>query len=126
MRWPLTSYSPGLVTTTRRTFCEPTGLVILLRPSTTAKSSAGPSEHCQLKGVYALHQSRKETHETVVPLVYVCEAKNDDDAERIHRLVWNQNIAPFLIVVSQKAIRLYSGFRYERAGRRAKTPSKAC
>jgi hypothetical protein len=81
-------------------------------------------EHCQLKGVYALHQGRKEAHETVVPLVYVCEAKNDDDAERIHRLVWNQNIAPFLIVVSQKAIRLYSGFRYERAGDSAKTPKQ--
>ena len=79
------------------------------------------AEHCQLKGVYALHHSRKEAHETVVPLVYVCEAKNDDDSERIHRLVWNQNIAPFLIVVSQKAIRLYSGFRYERAGDAAKT-----
>jgi len=78
-------------------------------------------KHCQLKGVYTLHQSRKETHETLVPLVYICEAKNDDDAERIHRLVWNQNIAPFLIVVSQKAIRLYSGFRYGRAGDGTKT-----
>ena len=74
------------------------------------------AKHCQLRGVYALRQSRKEAHETVVPLVYVCEAKDDDDAERIHRLVWNQNIAPFLVVISQKAIRLYSGFRYERAG----------
>ena len=79
------------------------------------------TEHCQLKGVYVLHQSRKEAHETVVPLVYVCEAKSDADAERIHRLVWNQNIAPFLIVVSQKAIRLYSGFRYARARDTAKT-----
>src|ERR1700678_4380357 len=77
--------------------------------------------HCQLKGVYALHQKRKDAHETVVPLVYVCEAKNDDDAEHIHRLVWNQNITPFLIVVSQKAVRLYSSFRYERAGDAAKT-----
>ena len=82
------------------------------------------AEHCQLKGVYALHQGRGEAQETVVPLVYVCEAKNDDDAERIHRLVWNQNIAPFLIVVSQKAIRLYSGFRYERAGEASKTPKQ--
>ncbi len=80
------------------------------------------AEHCQLKGVYALRQSRKESQETLVPLVYICEAKNDDDAERIHRLVWNQNIAPFLIVASQKAIRLYSGFRYERATDGAKTP----
>ena len=63
----------------------------------------------------------RKDQETVVPLVYVCEAKNDDDAERIHRLVWNQNIAPFLIVVSQKAVRLYSGFRYERANAKKKT-----
>src|SRR5260370_39297525 len=82
------------------------------------------TEHCQLKGVYALHQSKKETHETIVPLVYVCEAENEDDAERIHRLVWNQNIAPFLIVVSPKAIRLYSGFRYDPASNVAKTPEQ--
>ncbi len=79
------------------------------------------TKHCQLKGVYALRQSRKDAQETVVPLVYLCEAKNDDDAERIHRLVWNQNIAPFLIVVSQKTIRLYSGFRYGRATDGSKT-----
>jgi hypothetical protein len=82
------------------------------------------AEHCRLKGVYALRQKRKEAHETVVPLVYLCEAKSDEDAERIHRSVWNQNIAPFLIVVSQKAIRLYSGFRYERANDAAKTPKQ--
>jgi N-6 DNA Methylase len=83
------------------------------------------AERCQLQGVYALHQGRKGAHETVVPLVYVCEAKKDDDAERIHRSVWNQNIAPFLIVVSPKAIRLYSGFRYERAADEAKkTPEQ--
>lgn len=80
--------------------------------------------HCRLKGVYTLHQGRKDAHETVVPLVYVCEARDDDDAERIHRLVWNQNVAPFLIVVSRKSIRLYSGFRYERATEAEKTPKQ--
>jgi hypothetical protein len=82
------------------------------------------TEHCQLKGVYALRQSRKDIHETVVPLVYICQAKNDDDAERIHRLVWNQNTVPFLIIVSQKAIRLYSGFRYGRATDGSKSPTQ--
>ena len=80
--------------------------------------------HCHLKGVYSLHQGDAAGRDTVVPLVYVCETKDDDDAERIHRLVWNQDIVPFLIVVSQKTIRLYSGFRYDRPGSDPKGPEQ--
>jgi methylase of polypeptide subunit release factors len=68
---------------------------------------------CHLHGVYSLRDSSAKGRDTVVPVVYVCEAESDEDAERIHRLVWNQNVVPFLIVASQRSIRLYSGFRYE-------------
>lgn len=69
--------------------------------------------HCSLHGVYSLRDSSAKGRDTVVPVVYICEAQSDADAERIHRLVWNQNVVPFLIVVSQQSIRLYSGFRYQ-------------
>ena len=71
------------------------------------------SEHCHLHGVYSLRQSESNGRDAVIPVVYVCEATDERDAERIHRLVWNQNIVPFLIVASPRTIRLYSGFRYE-------------
>jgi hypothetical protein len=48
-----------------------------------------------------------------VPVVYVIETPDDAMARRIHRLVWNQNLAPFVIVVSPQQVRLYPGFAYE-------------
>ncbi len=70
-------------------------------------------EKCQLQGVYALRETAQNGAESITPVVYVCEARNDADAHEIHRLVWNQNVVPFVIVVTPKEIRLYSGFRYE-------------
>ena len=52
--------------------------------------------------------------DTVVPVVYVCEAQDKREADCIHRRVWNQNVVPFLILAAPNTIRLYSGFRYER------------
>ena len=49
----------------------------------------------------------------MTPIVYVCQADDETQAGEIHRLVWNQDIAPFLIVVTPQTIRLYSGFLYE-------------
>lgn len=72
-------------------------------------------QHCNLQGVYTLRQSETKERDAVIPVVYVCEAKDERDAERIHRLVWNQNVVPFLIVASRTEVRLYSGFRYEPA-----------
>lgn len=70
-------------------------------------------ERCSLQGVYSLRQTGQEGRDVVVPVVYVCEARDHEHAERIHRRVWNQNVVPFLIITSPKDIRLYSGFRYE-------------
>ena len=49
-----------------------------------------------------------------MPVVYVCEARDEAAARRIHRLVWNQDIAPFLLVRTPHGIRLYSGFEFPR------------
>ncbi len=63
-----------------------------------------------LQGVYTL---KDEAGQSIVPLVYVCEAASEEAAKQIHKSVWNQNIVPFLLVSSPRHIRLYSGFQYE-------------
>lgn len=73
-----------------------------------------------LKGVYALRERVDGGRETLVPLVYVCEIKDDEAATEVHRLVWNQNVVPLLILISPKAIRVYPGFQFDRS--RTTTP----
>lgn len=63
-----------------------------------------------LKGVYTLRNPRASAGTPVVPVVYVCEAESDEKANEIHKLVWNQDVAPFVLVTTPKSIRLYSGF----------------
>ncbi|HUT29564.1 MAG TPA: hypothetical protein VMX13_07225 [Sedimentisphaerales bacterium] len=78
-------------------------------------AQAEKEEHCNLKGVYTLlYSPHKLSTSSLTPVVYVCEADNEAKAEQIHKRVWNQNIVPFLIVVTPKNIRLYSGFEYKR------------
>ncbi len=75
---------------------------------------AEEKEHCNLKGVYTLlYPPDKLSSSSLTPVVYVCEADNEAKAAKIHRRVWNQNIVPFLIVVTPRNIRLYSGFEYD-------------
>jgi len=73
------------------------------------------SEKCNLHGVYTLKTPEKNhpSHEVLIPVVYVCEANTEQQAREIHRLVWNQNIVPFLIILSPKTIRLYPGFNFD-------------
>lgn len=68
---------------------------------------------CRLQGTYTLRQPTDDHRDVVTPIVYVCQADNEIQAGEIHRLVWNQDIAPFLIVATPQTIRLYSGFLYE-------------
>ena len=46
------------------------------------------------------------------PVIYVCDAQTTEEADRIHRLVWNQNVVPFVLVRTSNEIRVYSGFAY--------------
>jgi hypothetical protein len=55
----------------------------------------------------------------VVPVVYVCEAETEADADHIHRLIWNQNIVPFVLVMTPGMVRLYTGFRHATSGQPA-------
>src|SRR3989339_2208907 len=77
-------------------------------------TQAEKQDRCKLKGVYALLDSPdKLSSSSLTPVVYVCEADNQAEAAKIHKRVWNQNIVPFLVVVTPKNIRLYSGFEYD-------------
>jgi hypothetical protein len=73
------------------------------------------AEPCSLQGVYTLQSWTRGPMKPVVPVVYVCKARTRDEADAIHRLVWNQDVVPFLFVQTPLEIRLYSGFRYDRA-----------
>ena len=66
------------------------------------------SKLCGLQGVYTL----KDDNQSNIPLVYVCEVTDEEQADIIHRRVWNQDIVPFLLLVSPNHVRLYSGFEY--------------
>lgn len=72
-------------------------------------------EKCGLKGVYALdgNHGGKSSGKSIIPLVYVCEAESENQAIERHRLVWNQNCVPFLLVVTPKSVRLYPGFKFD-------------
>ncbi|HET6248286.1 MAG TPA: N-6 DNA methylase [Tepidisphaeraceae bacterium] len=67
-----------------------------------------------LRGVYALNQppSKQSNRETIVPIVYVCEAATESEAVECRRLTWNQNASPFVIVKTPTRIRLFSSFNY--------------
>lgn len=68
---------------------------------------------CGLKAVYSL---RSPGNAATIPLVYLSETHSEDQAAEIHRLVWNQNLVPFLIVSTPNRYVLYPGFRYGKEG----------
>jgi len=72
---------------------------------------------CGLKGVYAIDRNpgKPLAEKSIIPVVYVCEAASNKEAVEIHRLVWNQNSVPFVLVTTPSAIRLYPGFKFDAA-----------
>lgn len=70
-----------------------------------------------LRGVYTLRPQTGPTPDAIVPVVYVFEVASEEQAGKIHRLVWNQNVVPFVIVKTPNHINLYSGFRYNPEGK---------
>ena len=69
-------------------------------------------EKPRLQGVYTLRPPAPTSSTPLVPIVYICKAATEREADRIHRLVWNQNVVPFLIVHTSSGVKLYSGFRH--------------
>src|SRR5579864_5834515 len=66
-------------------------------------------------GIYVFQSSgEKNTAFSVRPAVYVAEAKTPEEAQVIHRNLWNLGQTPFLIIVLPTHIRVYTGFDYAR------------
>ncbi len=66
-----------------------------------------------LEAAYVVHPDpSKTTNRAPIPVVYVCSAKDEQTADVFHGKIWNQDIAPFIIVSSPGGLKLYSGFRY--------------
>lgn len=71
---------------------------------------------CELHGVYTLFEKvQKKDTGTLIPLVYVCKASEENPAPTIYRRVWNQNVVPFILVERGGSVYLYSGFQYVEA-----------
>ncbi len=83
---------------------------------TAAQPETAERPSCSLRGVYVLQETPNDADSPQVPLVYVCKANSEAEADEIHRLVWNQDAVPFLIVHAPKGIKFYSGFEYTQRG----------
>src|SRR5215475_10981574 len=71
------------------------------------------SEKLALQGVYTLRPDGAD-HSPSVPIVYVCEADTETKADDFHRLIWNQDVVPFVLIYTPFEVKLYSGFRHQR------------
>lgn len=47
------------------------------------------------------------------PAVFVAHASNEEQAREIHKSLWNLGDCPFLIVVLDSTVRVYTGFNYD-------------
>jgi len=77
------------------------------------------SEGAGLEAVYCLRPSGEHhAGKEMIPVSYVCKATSYEHSDEIHRLVWNQNVVPFLVVLAPQGVRVYTGFERQKAGKR--------
>ena len=74
------------------------------------------NERWRVEGVYDLRDTNSAP-ERFVPIVYVCKADDERAAQELHRLVWNQDVVPHVIVHDPKGVRVYAGFHYSAKGK---------
>ena len=99
--------SPNFLRKGTRAFATAPSVGHIFRSATKAE--------CGLIGVYTLNDVENPVA-TTCPIVYVCQAKTEQAADKVHRLVWNQDVVPFLIVYTPVGIKFYSGFEYSKSG----------
>ena len=68
-------------------------------------------EDCGLHGVYVLNDRQRNVD---VPVVFYCKASSEAESSLIHQRIWNQDVAPFVLVETPATLRLYCGFRFGR------------
>lgn len=69
----------------------------------------------RVEGVYGLRDT-ESSPERFVPIVYVCKADDEHAAHELHRLVWNQDVVPYVLVYDPKGVRVYAGYHYSAKG----------
>ncbi len=73
------------------------------------------AEKFGLRGVYLLRRDPASGASASTPIVYVAEAGTPEEADAVHRKVWNQDVVPFLLVKLPTSLRVYAGFTYQTA-----------
>lgn len=76
--------------------------------------------HAGLDAVYCLRPfetTERASRSGIIPVTYVCGAGSIEEADDIHRLVWNQNVVPLLVVLTPTGVRLYTGFEHPSTAR---------
>lgn len=63
-------------------------------------------------GAFCLRREANIAETVATPLVYVATATDSANAQEIHRKVWSQGLAPFLLVLTPQHILLCAGFSY--------------
>lgn len=71
------------------------------------------------EGVYGVREMQEPYRFT--PIVYVCTAPDDSAASELHRLLWNQDVAPYIIVRTTRGLAVYSGFNYGQSGKKSES-----
>lgn len=98
--------SPKFIQPSKLDSLPPSELAFALRKYCRSKDL---SINNAFKGAYVIQRARKES---AIPVVYTFQVESDETAQRIHKLVWNQNLVPFIIIESPSKIRIYPGFSY--------------
>ncbi|HEX3716513.1 MAG TPA: N-6 DNA methylase [Verrucomicrobiae bacterium] len=80
------------------------------------EDKSGDVKRWMVEGVYGLRDP-DSTPERFAPIVYVCKANDDRAAHELHRLVWNQDVVPYVLVHDPKGVRVYAGFHYNEKGK---------
>src|SRR5437763_9738820 len=67
-----------------------------------------------VSGIYVFQASPALSQKVIVdrPAVYVAQAKDLKQAQRIHRSLWNLFYAPYIIILLPHQVRAYTGFKY--------------
>ncbi|MFT3870092.1 MAG: N-6 DNA methylase [Nibricoccus sp.] len=104
--------SPKFITPVKAKDLPASELSFALRhTSDVCRELTARQQDCRFHGTYVL-QEKADT--PAVPVVYVFETESDTTAREIHKIVWNQNLVPFIIIFSRTTVRVYPGFIYKR------------
>src|SRR5258708_14846133 len=74
------------------------------------------AQRAQVRGTYFIRTTTGDARSARErPAVHVAEARTPDEAREIHRRLWNQGTAPFLLVSLPGQVRVYTSFAFDEA-----------